>query len=772
MPPSVEVSPSSAAGQNKDKVNNNANDVMSALSLAMANALLDHQGGNQENRYREEELPNLSEGFIPTASRASSNDGLSIWGSSTTSSSYDFLSNERKANNLSFLRETRNVPEASPASLDPHFNFSKFKTGEPKQYGYRNGYAPSPPNVSDSYSSDSSTRLASNDNKWGNTLFKQENEHPAPTLFDTSRQRSPHYHSSPYVDGYKHQFQSPPTNRSPMAHPSNLVDDYERRNPTAPSPYNGPVQVVHNNMMENYSSQQQQVFVMAVPVQQDHQMIQSVQMVPVPPHAHGHGQPTLILPHPLPFSPDPRAEEKHYLKQPYRDPSYALQSPSHVLSPMHNMHTKKMDKRGKNASPHHRMKHEYNDTPFYPKEDIHYRAMPEVNDPGIVSSSSESITSLYHSPQRPHLSILLGHVRRLSKDQVGCRLLQQSLDEDGPQAATAILREGLPFLAETMTDPFGNYLFQKILEKVSSEERLELITTVSPRLVNAALNLHGTRSVQKVVELSVMDHKSSTYPAAEVVTHALSPSAARLCIDSHGNHVIQRILQKFPLQYSKFIFDAVAQSVGDVARHRHGCCVIQRCLDSSTSPARSNLVKRIVDKALDLMQDAYGNYVVQYVLDVCNDEEASAVCESVIGRVGLLAIQKFSSNVMEKCLERSNDYVKELYLREISCTDKIRELMADPFGNYVVQRALAVSTHAQAIRLVESMRPHLQGMRNTAGGRRIIAKICRRFPDFDLNHVVRSLEEQLNAPRLEEYDHSSTSSNIGIYLSEFGGHAM
>jgi len=80
MPPSVEVSPSA---QNKDKVNNNANDVMSALSLAMANALLDQ--GNQENRYREEELPNLSEGFIPTTSRASSNDGLSIWGSSTTS---------------------------------------------------------------------------------------------------------------------------------------------------------------------------------------------------------------------------------------------------------------------------------------------------------------------------------------------------------------------------------------------------------------------------------------------------------------------------------------------------------------------------------------------------------------------------------------------------------------------------------------------------------------------------------------------------------------
>ena len=178
-------------------------------------------------------------------------------------------------------------------------------------------------------------------------------------------------------------------------------------------------------------------------------------------------------------------------------------------------------------------------------------------------------------------------------------------------------------------------------------------------------------------------------------------------------------------------------SVEDVARHRHGCCVIQRCLDSRHSTARSNLVERIVEKSLELMQDAYGNYVVQYVLDVCGDDEVHAICESVIGKVCVLAIQKFSSNVMEKCLERCTESVREEYLNELNDTDRIREMMMDPFGNYVVQRALSVSTHAQAIRLVETMKPHLSnqnggGIRNTAGGRRILGKIVRRFPNFQL----------------------------------------
>ena len=68
----------------------------------------------------------------------------------------------------------------------------------------------------------------------------------------------------------------------------------------------------------------------------------------------------------------------------------------------------------------------------------------------------------------------------------------------------------------------------------------------------------------------IMDLCSTNVNAALVVTQALAPAAARLCIDSHGNHVIQRILSKLPHEYSKFVFDAVANSVGDVARHRHG----------------------------------------------------------------------------------------------------------------------------------------------------------------------------------------------------------
>ena len=86
-----------------------------------------------------------------------------------------------------------------------------------------------------------------------------------------------------------------------------------------------------------------------------------------------------------------------------------------------------------------------------------------------------------------------------------------------------------------------------------------------------------------------------------------------------------------------------------------------QCLDSPPTPARSNLVLKIVEKFLEIMQDAYGNYVVHYVLDVCSDDDMHAVCEA--SSVSLLAIQKFSSNVMESVWKGAQiEFVKHILM--------------------------------------------------------------------------------------------------------------
>ena len=61
-----------------------------------------------------------------------------------------------------------------------------------------------------------------------------------------------------------------------------------------------------------------------------------------------------------------------------------------------------------------------------------------------------------------------------------------------------------------------------------------------------------------------------------------------------------------------------------------------------------------------LSQDAFGNYVVQYVLELGQPEASASIIQKLQGNLAELSLQKFSSNVVEKCLKLSGvDVEKE-----------------------------------------------------------------------------------------------------------------
>jgi hypothetical protein len=54
-------------------------------------------------------------------------------------------------------------------------------------------------------------------------------------------------------------------------------------------------------------------------------------------------------------------------------------------------------------------------------------------------------------------------------------------------------------------------------------------------------------------------------------------------------------------------------------------------------------------------------------------------------------MQKFSSNVVEKCLKLGGEDSKANIIRELTSSTRLSQLLQDPFANYVVQSALTVA---------------------------------------------------------------------------------
>lgn len=173
----------------------------------------------------------------------------------------------------------------------------------------------------------------------------------------------------------------------------------------------------------------------------------------------------------------------------------------------------------------------------------------------------------------------------------------------------------------------------------------------------------------------------------------------------------------------QFIFDGVGNNCIVVGTHRHGCCVLQRCIDHASGHQKAQLISQITANAFSLVQDPFGNYVVQYIVDLAEPAFTDPLCYSFQGSIPLLSKQKFSSNVIEKCLRGAQSSVTKMMIEEMLNANELEKMLSDSFANYVVQTALDYADPETKNKLVEAIRPILPSIRQTPYGRRIQSKI-------------------------------------------------
>ncbi|KAI0244816.1 hypothetical protein L0F63_001744 [Massospora cicadina] len=335
----------------------------------------------------------------------------------------------------------------------------------------------------------------------------------------------------------------------------------------------------------------------------------------------------------------------------------------------------------------------------------------------------------------------IGKLYGLCQDQPGCRYLQKTLEEGDPAFASAIFTELSPHFAELMTDPFGNYLSQKLMERASGGQRVALLHNAFGSFSRIAYNSHGTRALQKMIEILAAAAQSATTAEAEsdanramqVLGQALGPHVVSLikvncCLsahpqDSNGNHVIQKCITMFPSKHNQFVFDAISKDCLPVGTHKHGCCVVQRCFDHASFHQRDQLAIVIAANALSLVQDPYGNYVVQYVIKLQNCHYTRGLIQNFLGHMPRLSAQKFSSNVIELCIRSADAALRRQLIEEILWSRELEHLLQDVYANYVVQTCLDCAEPALRDQIVERIRPILLTTKSSPYTKRIQARI-------------------------------------------------
>lgn len=313
-----------------------------------------------------------------------------------------------------------------------------------------------------------------------------------------------------------------------------------------------------------------------------------------------------------------------------------------------------------------------------------------------VKIDKEYLASVGKTP----LAQLKNQIFRLAKDQHGCRFLQKRIDENVVTNAHAraanfeiIFEQVSPLLYELIIDPFGNYLIQKLTDYCDESNLNLFLETLQFNLFLISINQHGTRALQKVI-----DRMNNNYQLSLLIK-GLKPYIIDLIKDLNGNHVIQKILNKYTPENCQFIYDSINEDLLTVATHKHGCCVLQKCLNHvnlvQLIEFSSNILKYEI--FIKLVNDQFGNYVLQYLISIDSIEVNRKLYNNFahFGTSDLCKL-KFSSNVIEKLMRSC--YKNEPKSIEFSnlkfslslhiLSSDLNKLVNDPYGNYVVQTLL------------------------------------------------------------------------------------
>ncbi|EPS63864.1 hypothetical protein M569_10920 [Genlisea aurea] len=92
-----------------------------------------------------------------------------------------------------------------------------------------------------------------------------------------------------------------------------------------------------------------------------------------------------------------------------------------------------------------------------------------------------------------------------------------------------------------------------------------------------------------------------------------------------------------------------------------------------------------------------------------------------MGRFPFLSMNKFSSNVVEKCLRVADQYQRLQIVNELINGPDFSNLLVNPFGNYVVQSAIKTTSGGMRQLVIKRVMGMSSMIKGDMYGRRVLA---------------------------------------------------
>ena len=269
-------------------------------------------------------------------------------------------------------------------------------------------------------------------------------------------------------------------------------------------------------------------------------------------------------------------------------------------------------------------------------------------------------------------------------------------------------------------DQFGNYLFQVLLEVLNDENLQIFLNLIKDNFYLIGINSFGTRVIQKLI--IIIENKEIIY---NHFNNILFQSIDKLILTSHGNHIIQKYIEEIKYPKNENVYNFILLNFIKICINKFGCCTIQKCFQKAPKEIKEKLLNLFFNNLFFLLYEQYGTYVFQFVIENEPIFLKIKTIKLVLPNLLNYCKIKYSSNVIEKCLEYNCKEIHQIILDKIlEKEENIIDLILNPFGNYIIQKALCICNSKHYDFIINIIGNNIEQIQKVNFGAKLLLKLA------------------------------------------------
>ena len=315
-----------------------------------------------------------------------------------------------------------------------------------------------------------------------------------------------------------------------------------------------------------------------------------------------------------------------------------------------------------------------------------------INCINIIQNKPNQINSYSQQDKKISLEEFVKFINGISMPVIdfvcnskGALELQKILEKAGFDVKlyfiTILKREGLTVI---MKNIHGNYFFQKLI-KDSSEKIISIIVLyIIEDFIDISKDDSGTFSIQALL------NEISSVNDINKILQKIKGHEIEMIYNKNATYVVQKIVLKFPDFLRKDLNEIILQNFSKLCLDVIGICLVKNFIRTNTIENDKQLMNIIVTNNFVLLaQSPFGNYAIQFLLEKLNSNELNELFGVLNENIYKLSVQQFSSNVVEKALEKMDEITREKILDKLFFQGKFIILLKNKFGKFVISKAVS-----------------------------------------------------------------------------------